>query len=88
MSGRSILASLREYLSAAAHTGKTTVELGVDLLSDKPSLDYQIIHRKFHCPGIGRTSMISTESPGKTVKCGCFSNKRAAASWDSACTTT
>ena len=41
-----------------------------------------------HWPGRGRHSMISTESPGKTVKCGCFSNSFAAASWDSAWTST
>ena len=33
-------------------------------------------------PGIGRTGMISTASPGKIVKCGCFSNSLAAASCD------
>jgi hypothetical protein len=33
-----------------------------------------------YCPGMGRHSMISTESPGKMVKCGCLSNRRAAAS--------
>src|SRR5947207_9206083 len=38
-------------------------------------------------PGIGRTGMISTDSPGKIVKCGCFSNSLAAASCDSARTT-
>lgn len=31
--------------------------------------------------------MISTESPGKMVKCGWLSNILAAASWDSAWTT-
>ena len=31
-------------------------------------------------PGIGRTGMISMHSPGKIVKCGCFSNILAAAS--------
>lgn len=35
-------------------------------------------------PGIGSTGMISTDSPGKIVKCGCFSNSLAAASCDSA----
>src|SRR5215467_10091791 len=38
-------------------------------------------------PGIGRTGMTSTDSPGKIVKCGCFSNSLAAASCDSARTT-
>jgi hypothetical protein len=31
-------------------------------------------------PGISKTSMISTASPGKIVKCGCFSNSFATAS--------
>jgi len=38
--------------------------------------------------GSGRHSIISTESPGKIVKWGWFSNSFAAASCDSACTTT
>ena len=33
-----------------------------------------------HLGGMGRHSMISTESPGKIVKCGWFSNNFAAAS--------
>ena len=37
-----------------------------------------------HIPGMGSTSMISTPSPGKIEKCGCFSNSFAAASCDSA----
>ena len=37
-----------------------------------------------HIPGMGGHSMISTESPGKIVKCGWFSNIRAASSWLSA----
>ena len=32
------------------------------------------------CPGSGRHSMTSTESPGKIAKCGWFSNSFAAAS--------
>jgi hypothetical protein len=35
-------------------------------------------------PGIGRIGMTSTELPGKSVKCGCFSNILAAASRDRA----
>src|ERR1700730_5276169 len=35
-------------------------------------------------PGIGRTGMISMHSPGKFVKCGCFSNSLAAASCEAA----
>src|SRR5690349_12280613 len=37
--------------------------------------------------GIGSTGMTSTDSPGKSVKCGCPSNSLAAASCDSARTT-
>src|ERR1700733_10484593 len=39
-------------------------------------------------PGIGSTGMISTDSPGKIAKCGCFSKSLEAASCDSARTTT
>src|SRR5437588_463751 len=35
-------------------------------------------------PGIGKTGITSTDSPGKIVKCGWFSNNFAAASFDSA----
>src|SRR5439155_460375 len=38
-------------------------------------------------PGIGRTGMISTRSPGKIAKCGWFSNSFAAASCEPARTT-
>src|SRR4051812_45823351 len=38
-------------------------------------------------PGIGRTGMISIDSPGKIVKCGWFSNSLAAASCEPAVTT-
>ena len=41
-----------------------------------------------YMPGIGRHSMISTESPGKIAKCGWRSNIFAAASCDSASTIT
>jgi hypothetical protein len=38
-------------------------------------------------PGMGRTGITSTASPGKIVKCGWFSKSFAAASFDSARTT-
>src|SRR5262249_34360236 len=38
-------------------------------------------------PGMGRTGITSTASPGKIVKCGWFSKSFAAASFDSALTT-
>src|SRR5262245_25061566 len=38
--------------------------------------------------GTGRHSMISTECPGRIVKCGWLANRRAAASCDSASMTT
>ena len=40
-----------------------------------------------YAPGMGRTGMISTDSPGKIAKCGWFSNSFAAASCESARTT-
>jgi hypothetical protein len=43
--------------------------------------------RASQAPGIGRTGMTSTESPGKFMKWGCFSNILAAASCESARTT-
>lgn len=45
---------------------------GVDLLSDRPSLSYEMVPPwlAFQRVGMGKHSMISTESPGKRVKCG------------------
>src|SRR4029077_10297819 len=40
-----------------------------------------------YAPGMARTGMISTDSPGKIAKCGWFSNSSAAAPCESARTT-